>query len=158
MFLLLYKSLIQPLLEYGNTVWHPCYKQDSQELEKVQIRATKLVKNLRDMAYPARLRALDLTPTHMLQMYRIITGVDNQDRNNFVKMDPGVRTRGHRFKILKVRAETREKRSTLGYRAVNDWNALSNYVVEAENLIQFKIRLEKDWHLKEFKYDPSNFY
>ena len=145
MFLLLYKSLIQPLLEYGNTVWHPCYKQDSQELEKVQRRATKLVKNLRDMAYPARLRALDLTPTHMLQMYRIITGVDNLDRNNFVKMDPGVRTRGHRFKILKVRAKTREKRSTLGYRAVN-------YVVEAENLI------EKDWHLKEFKYDPANFY
>ena len=165
MFLLLYKSLIRPLLEYGNTVWYPCYKQDSQELEKVQRRATKLVKNLRDMAYPARLRALDL-PTlvyrrkraDMLQMYRIITGVDNLDSNNFVKMDPGVRTRGHRFKILKVRAETREKRSTLGYRAVNDWNALSNHVVEAENLIQFKIRLEKAWHHKEFKYDPSNFY
>ena len=87
MFLLLYKSLIRPLLEYGNTVWYPCYKQDSQELEKVQRRATKLVKNLRDMAYPARLRALDL-PTlvyrrkraDMLQMYRIITGVDNLDR------------------------------------------------------------------------------
>ena len=165
MFLLLYKSLIRPLLEYGNTVWYPCYKQDSQELEKVQRRATKLVKNLRDMVYPARLRALDL-PTlvyrrkraDMLQMYRIITGVDNLDSNNFVKMDPGVKTRGHRFKILKVRAETREKRSTLGYRAVNDWNALSNHVVEAENLIQFKIRLEKAWHHKEFKYDPSNFY
>ena len=169
MFLLLYKSLIRPLLEYGNTVWYPFYKQDSQELEKVQRRATKLVKNLRDMAYPARLRALDL-PTlvyrrkraDMLQMYRIITGVDNLDSNNFVKMDPGVRTRGHRFKILKVTAETREKRSTLGYRAVNDWNALSNHVVEAENLIQFKIqfkiRLEKAWHHEEFKYDPSNFY
>ena len=70
----------------------------------------------------------------MLQMYRITTGVDNLDRNNFIKMDPGVRIRGHRFKILKVRVETREKRSTLGYRAVNDWNTLSNYVVEAENL------------------------
>ena len=164
MFLLLYKSLIQPLLDYGNTVWHPCYKQDSQELEKVQRRATKLVKNLRDMAYPARLRALDLPSlvyrrkrADMLQMYRIITGVDNLDSNNFVKMDPGVKTRGHRFKILKVRAETREKRSTLGYRAVNDWNALSNHVVEAENLIQFKIRLEKTGILKNLSMTPSIF-
>ena len=117
------------------------------------------------MAYPARLRALDLPSlvyrmkrADMLQMYRIITGVDNLDRNNFVRIDPGVRTRRHEFKILKVRNETREKSSTLGYRAVNDWNTLSNYVVEAENLIQFKIRLEKYWQLKEFMYDPTNFY
>ena len=87
-------------------------------------------------------------------MYRIITGVDNLDKNNFVRMDPGVRTRRHEFKILKVRNETREKRSTLGYRAVND----TAYVVEAENLIQFEIRLEKYWQLKEFMYDPTNFY
>ena len=57
-------------------------------------------------------------------------------------MDPGIRTRGHKFKILKVRAETKE-RETLRYRAVNDGNTLSNHVVEAKNLIQFK----KDWHM-----------
>ena len=87
------------------------------------------------MAYPARLRSLDLPSlvyrrkgADMLQMYRIITGVDNLDRNNFVKMYTGIRTRRHKFKIL--RAETNEKRSTLGYRAVNDWNTLSNHVAE----------------------------
>ena len=66
-FLLLYKSLIRPLLEYCNTVWYPCHKQDRQELEKEQRRATELVKNLRDMALPSlvykRKRA------DMLQMY-----------------------------------------------------------------------------------------
>ena len=58
------------------------------------------------MAYPARLGALYLISlvyrrkgADMLQMYRIITGVDNLDRNNFVKMDPGIRTRRHKFKI-----------------------------------------------------------
>ena len=75
-FLLLYKSLIRPFLEHCNTVWHPCHKQDSQELEKVQRRATKLVKNLKDMTYPAKLRALNLPSlvyrrkrADMLQMY-----------------------------------------------------------------------------------------
>ena len=94
----------------------------------------------------------------MLQMYLIMTGIDNLDKNNFAEFDIGVRTRGHQFKILKVRTETREKRNTVGYRAVNDWNTLSNQVVEAENLIQFKFRLEKYWNHKEFKYDPTSYY
>ena len=164
-FLLLYKSLIRPLLEYCNTVWHPCHKQDSQELEKVQRRATKLVKNLSDMSYPARLRALNLPSlvyrrkrADMLQMYRIVTEIDKLDKDNIVKMDLGERTRGHTFTLCKNRAITREKRNTLGSRAVNDWNTLSDYVVSAENLMQFKIRLEKEWNCKEYKFDPSSYY
>ena len=164
-FLLLYKSLVRPLLEYCNTVWHPCHKQDSQELEKVQRRATKLVKNLSDMSYPARLRALNLPSlvyrrkrADMLQMFRIVTEIDKLDKDNIINMDLGERTRGHRFKLCKNRAITREKRNTLGSRAVNDWNTLSDYVVSAENLIQFKIRLEKEWNCKEYKFDPSSYY
>ena len=36
MFLLIYKSLIRPVLEYCNTVWTPIYKKDSRSLEQVQ--------------------------------------------------------------------------------------------------------------------------
>ena len=49
-------------------------------------------------------------------------------------MDLGERTRGHKFKLRKERATTREKRNTLGSRAVNDWNTLSNYVVQCRKL------------------------
>ena len=38
---LLFKALVRPLLEYGNSIWDPQYKLD-QALEKVQRRATKL--------------------------------------------------------------------------------------------------------------------
>ena len=68
-------------------------------------------------------------------------------------MDLGERTRGHKFKLHKDRATTREKRNTVGSRAT-----LLNYVVSAENLIQFKIRLEKEWNSKEYKFDPSSYY
>ena len=117
------------------------------------------------MSYPARLRALNLPSlvyrrkrADMLQMYRIVTEIDKLDKDNIIKMDLGERTRGHKFKLCKNRAITREKRNTLGSRAVNDWNTLSDYVVSAENLIQFKIRLEKEWNCKEYKFDPSSYY
>ena len=119
-FLLMYKSLIRPLLEYCNTVWYPCHKQDSQEFEKVQRRATKLVKNLREMTYPARLRALNLPSlvyrrklADMLQMYRIVTEIDKLDQDNIVKMDLGERTRRHKFKLCNIRTEPRQERKEI---------------------------------------------
>ena len=47
--------MIRPVLEYCNTIWTPIYKKDSRSLEQVQRRATKLIKNTRDCAYPTRL-------------------------------------------------------------------------------------------------------
>ena len=81
-FLTLYKSLIRPLLEYGSTVWKPYYKKDSEALEKVQRRATKLVPRIKDLPYSSRLKVLQL-PTliyrrrraDMLQVYRIRVGL-----------------------------------------------------------------------------------
>ena len=41
LFIVLYKALIRPLLEYGNVVWKPYFKKDSELLERVQRRATR---------------------------------------------------------------------------------------------------------------------
>ena len=41
---------------------------------------------------------------------------------------------------------------------INDWNALSNEVVTAANINQFKSRLEVFWSTKAFKYDPTGFW
>ena len=42
-FLMLYKALIRPHLEYGNLIWYPYLKRQSAAIEKVQRRATKLL-------------------------------------------------------------------------------------------------------------------
>ena len=39
---LLYKSLVYPTLEYGNSIWPPRYLLDQQAVEKTQRRATSL--------------------------------------------------------------------------------------------------------------------
>ena len=46
-FILLYKSMVHPHLEYANSVWCPYKLGDIKEIEKVQKRATKLIINFK---------------------------------------------------------------------------------------------------------------
>ena len=46
MFIILYKSIVRPLLEYATCIWSPYLKKDIRRLESVQRKATKFVKNI----------------------------------------------------------------------------------------------------------------
>ena len=50
-FLSLYKTLVQPILEYGNLVWGPNYKEDICKVEKIQQTATRMVNSIRHFEY-----------------------------------------------------------------------------------------------------------
>ena len=41
----LYKAIVRPHLEDGNLAWYPLFKYQSIEIEKVQRRATRLVRS-----------------------------------------------------------------------------------------------------------------
>ena len=60
-FIDLYKSMVRPILEYGHSVWQPHLKGLRRDLEDVQRRATRMVANLRQLTYPQRLEALQLS-------------------------------------------------------------------------------------------------
>jgi len=47
-FVLLYKAMVRPLLEYSNSVWCPFKKGDIENIKKVQKRATKLIISLKN--------------------------------------------------------------------------------------------------------------
>ena len=105
-FKMLYKSLVRPILEYCSSIWFPLFKSDGDEIEKVQRRATKLVTSIRDLPYPERLKILNLPTLHyrrkradIIQVYRILNGIDNINPDHFFSMADNETTRGHNFKL-----------------------------------------------------------
>ena len=54
-FLILYKSNVRPILEYGISVWSPHLTKHDKEIEQIQWRATRLIKGFEYYNYPERL-------------------------------------------------------------------------------------------------------
>lgn len=170
-FLMLYKSLVRPHLEYASCIWSPQLKRDQDAIERVQRRATKLVPELKNLSYPHRLQQLGLpTLMHrrrradMLETYRIM---NNQHSINthchcstcpnkqMLQLSTNTHTRGHKYK-LQTHLATGARKQFFATRVTADWNNLNESTVTAENVNTFKSRLEKDWSSKDqFSYTFS---
>ena len=161
-FLTIYNSMVRPILEYASSVWYTMYKQDSEAIEKVQRRATKLLLHLRKLPYPERLRRLNLPSlvyrrriADLIQVYRIIHQIDIINSQEFFSFTKDNVTRGHSLKLSKDRAKSKLGQRVFSSRVVHDWNSLKENTVTSVSLDQFKNRLEKDWKDKEFKFNPT---
>ena len=78
---LLFKSMVGPFLEYGNTIWGPFSKMDRKQLERVQRRASKMVKAIKHLPYQERLQLLGLPSLYyrrrrgdMVTAYQLLHG------------------------------------------------------------------------------------
>ena len=148
----LYKTLVRPKLEYCVQAWCPYLKKDIEIIERVQHRATKLIGECAGLSYNDRWdRACLITLEKrrlrgdLIQVFRLIKGIDKIDYNKFFQLVGNSRTRGHQFKIVKVRCRLDIRNKFFSQRVVTSWNLLPAEVVEAETVNSFKNRLDKFW-------------
>ena len=104
----LYKAIVRPDLEHCIQAWRPYRRKDIDKLERIQRRATKMIPELRDLSYESRLLQCSLTTLETrrlrgdhIEVFKIVNGYEDVDRNMFFKLKEGSRTRGHKAVLVK---------------------------------------------------------
>ena len=163
MFLILYKALVRPHLEYASPIWSPRFKKDRLAVENVQRRATRIVKELSHLNYNQRIRKLGLPSLEyrrnradLLQTYKIMNNIDRIDKHRLFPTPPPMSqsTRGNTNKIFVTHSRTQLRRATFSQRIFKPWNSLPDKVVQASSLNSFKIQLN-DWVGGPCKFSPE---
>ena len=160
MFLSLYKSLVRPIIEYGNAIWGPHYILDQQSIESVQRRFTKYLFNFNDLPYSERLSILGLPSLQyrrlrddMILIYRMIYNDMGLELSDFFSTNTCSSTRGHTNKFFKPSAVTRPRSNFFTVRSINVWNNLPENVIAAQSINSFKNLLDQHFSSQMFTID-----
>ena len=148
----LFTALVRPHLEYGNVIWHPIYRKDQLEVEKVQRRATKLIPSISDLPYENRLKILKMPSLYfrrrrgdMIQTFKIMKNIDRLNPLDIFTFPPNNNTRGHSLKMFKNRSRLGVRKNAFSQRIVEDWNSLPENIIACETINSFKTNLDKFW-------------
>ena len=154
----IFKSMVRPVLEYGNVIWSNGLKKHLSKIENVQRKFTKHVKGLQNLSYENRLKKLKLPSLEyrqargdMIEVFKIVRKYyDYLSTISIFKLKNDSRLRGHDYKICKQATNKSKYQKFFSNRIINNWNNLPNDVVNAKSINEFKNKF--DSHNKEFQY------
>ena len=106
-----------PHLEYYVQFWSLHLKKYIIELGKVQKRATTMVNGLEHLPYEGRLQQLGLFSLEkrrlrgdVIEVYKIMHGVENVERETFFSLSQNTRIQGHPIKMIGGRSRTNTRK------------------------------------------------
>ena len=140
----IYKSLIRPNLEYCVQLWNPIPKHGNwatiMEIESVQRKFTRLIDGIGLLPYEERLSNLQLTTLierrargDIIEVFKIFRGLCNYGKNLFKFSRSGMKI---------VLTKSTSSVNTFQMRVVGYWNRIPDNVKMAENVADFKHKLE----------------
>ena len=156
----MFKTYVRPHLEYANVIWCPFLKRQSVCLENVQRRATKFLKECKDLSYAERLRYLQLHSLKgrrirgdLIQTYKIVNEIDDLSLSDFFHLPHANITRNSERKFFIKHCKTNRRKFSFSNRVIKYWNSLPTNVKFAPTLNKYKNYLDTLPKLVDLLYD-----
>ena len=109
-----------------------------------------MIPELRDLSYESSLLQCGLTTQDtrrlrgdQIEVFIIVNGYEDVDRNMFFKLKEGSRTRGQKAALVKEQCRLDMRKYFFSQRVINERNKLPNDCVNASSVNMYKNRIDR---------------
>jgi hypothetical protein len=152
-------AFVRPNQEFGNVACSPNLEKDKNLIESVQRRAARIIPGLKGKSYEERLKIMKLPSLSyrrlrgdLIEAYKYTHGLYKVPEG-LLKFETRTNTRGHGYKLKKLRCNTSMRQHFFSLRGTDMWNSLTDSIVDAPSMNAFKNKLDEA--MQEHMFSPK---